>query len=352
MNYENLKNVLFKFDPEIAHEIASFAMNLGSNLPIISNQIKKSFSYKDEILSQNLCDIKFPNPIGIGGGFDKNAILAKSLRDLGFGFVEVGTITPAPQSGNPKPRLFRLVSEKSLQNAMGFNNQGALKVKSRLEKIYPFELPIFANIGKNKLTANEKALQDYEFCARNLDEVCDFFVINISSPNTPNLRDLQTNKFLDELNNAIKNITNKPLILKIAPDMSEKDAIGLCSKAAELGFKAVIINNTSIDYSLSQNAVNFGGLSGELIKQKSKKLFQAVSKELFGKIILISCGGIDSVDEAYERIKMGANLVEIYTAFIYQGPSICKNINQMLSNYLRNDGFSSIQDAVGVNLRK
>lgn len=352
MNYENLKKLLFKLDPEIAHEMATFGLNLSSNLPFVSNIIQKTFCFKDEILSQNLCDINFPNPVGIGGGFDKNAVLVKSLRNLGFGFVEVGTITPAPQSGNPKPRLFRLIEEESLQNAMGFNNDGTLKAKSRLNKVYPFELPIFANIGKNKTTANENAIRDYEFCTANLDGVCDFFVINISSPNTPNLRDLQTSSFLDELSSAIKNITNKPLILKIAPDMSEKDAINLCNKAAELDFKALILNNTSIDYTLSPNSFSFGGISGQLIKAKSKKLFEAVSKELFGKIVLISCGGINTVDEVYDRIKMGANLVEIYTAFIYKGPSICKNINQMLSNYLRNDGFSSISEAVGVNLRK
>lgn len=348
MNYQNFKKILFKFEPEIAHEIASYAMRTASFIPFVSNKIESEFTFSDEKLRQNLFGLSFPNPVGLGGGFDKNAILARALKMFGFGFLEVGTITPAPQSGNPKPRLFRLLDDKSIQNAMGFNNDGALKIATRLKNLSNFSLPIFANIGKNKITSNENAIRDYEFCARNLGEFCDAFTINISSPNTPNLRDLQTSEFIKEIAN-LKQITQKPLILKISPDMNEKEAIDLCIVAAKSGFSAVIVNNTSIDYSLSPNALNFGGISGELIKEKSRKLFEAVAKELFGKITLISCGGIGDASEAYERIKMGANLVQIYTAFIYEGPSICKNINQNLLNLALNDGFADISQAVGVD---
>ena len=351
MNYDTLKKIFFRFDPETAHKIAEFGLRALYATPGGLEALAKFGVYKDEILTQNIWNLSFDNPVGIAGGFDKNATMIAPLAALGFGHIDFGTFTPRPQSGNEKPRLFRLVSEESIQNAMGFNNEGADIIEHRVRKIYPFKIPIAANIGKNKTTLNEDALSDYEALGRKFNGLCDFFIINVSSPNTPNLRALQENSFISELIGAMKKITNRPLVLKLAPDMSADQAIALCECAVQSGASGIIINNTSVDYSLSPNARDFGGLSGRLITEKSRKLFAQVARELFGRTILISCGGIDSAQEAYERIKSGASLVQIFTAFIFKGPFVAKSINEGLAELLRADGFNSIIEAVGVNLK-
>ncbi len=351
MNYDTLKKIFFRFDPETAHKIAEFGLRALYATPGGLEALAKFGVYKDEILTQNIWNLSFDNPVGIAGGFDKNATMIAPLAALGFGHIDFGTFTPRPQSGNEKPRLFRLVSEQSIQNAMGFNNEGADIIERRVRKIYPFKIPIAANIGKNKATSNEDAISDYEALGRKFDGLCDFFIINVSSPNTPNLRALQENSFISELIGAMKKITNRPLVLKLAPDMSADQAIALCECAVQSGASGIIINNTSVDYSLSPNARDFGGLSGRLITEKSRKLFAQVARELFGRTILISCGGIDSAQEAYERIKSGASLVQIFTAFIFKGPFVAKSINEGLAKLLRADGFNNVSEAVGVNLK-
>ena len=378
--YQNLKKMLFKFDPETAHKIAENSLIFAQNLSPLRKILAKNFTYQDEILSQNLLGLNFLNPLGMAGGFDKNATMLSGLFALGFGFVEFGTFTPKAQNGNEKPRLFRLIDENSLQNAMGFNNLGAKVIKENVTKflgkfranfnanftnlarenldtnsalnLTKFSHPIIANIGKNKITPNEDALNDYLYLTREFNELCDLFLINVSSPNTPNLRALQDEKFIATLLKEMKNLTKSPILFKIAPDMSEKTAISLCNCAVENGASGVVINNTSVDYALTKNARSMGGISGELIKEKSRVLFKAVARELFGRTILISCGGISDANEAYERVKFGANLVEIFTSFIYKGPSLARNLNENLANLLRTDGFKNINEAVGVNLKK
>ena len=351
MNYDTLKKIFFRFDPETAHKIAEFGLRALYATPGGLEALAKFGVYKDEILTQNIWNLSFDNPVGIAGGFDKNATMIAPLAALGYGHIDFGTFTPRPQSGNEKPRLFRLVAEESIQNAMGFNNEGADVIERRVRKIYPFVIPIAANIGKNKVTSNEDALSDYEALGRKFNGLCDFFIINVSSPNTPNLRALQENSFISELIGAMKKITNRPLVLKLAPDMSADQAIALCECAVQSGASGIIINNTSVDYSLSPNARDFGGLSGRLITEKSRKLFAQVARELFGRTVLISCGGIDSAQEAYERIKSGASLVQIFTAFIFKGPFVAKSINEGLAKLLRADGFNNISEAVGANLK-
>lgn len=378
--YQNLKKMLFKFDPETAHKIAENSLIFAQNLSPLRKILAKNFNYQDEILSQNLLGLNFLNPLGMAGGFDKNATMLSGLFALGFGFVEFGTFTPKAQNGNEKPRLFRLIDENSLQNAMGFNNLGAKVIKENVTKflgkfranfnanftnlarenldtnsalnLTKFSHPIIANIGKNKITPNEDALNDYLYLTREFNELCDLFLINVSSPNTPNLRALQDEKFIATLLKEMKNLTKSPILFKIAPDMSEKTAISLCNCAVENGASGVVINNTSVDYALTKNARSMGGISGELIKEKSRVLFKAVARELFGRTILISCGGISDANEAYERVKFGANLVEIFTSFIYKGPSLARNLNENLANLLRTDGFKNINEAVGLNLKK
>lgn len=378
--YQNLKKMLFKFDPETAHKIAENSLIFAQNLSPLRKILAKNFTYQDEILSQNLLGLNFLNPLGMAGGFDKNATMLSGLFALGFGFVEFGTFTPKAQNGNEKPRLFRLIDENSLQNAMGFNNLGAKFIKENVTKflgkfranfnanftnlarenldtnsalnLTKFSHPIIANIGKNKITPNKDALSDYLYLTREFNELCDLFLINVSSPNTPNLRALQDEKFIATLLKEMKNLTKSPILFKIAPDMSEKTAISLCNCAVENGASGVVINNTSVDYALTKNARSIGGISGELIKEKSRVLFKAVARELFGRTILISCGGISDANEAYERIKFGANLVEIFTSFIYKGPGLARNLNENLAILLRTDGFKNIREAVGVNLKK
>lgn len=353
MKYETLKKIFFQFDPENAHSLAMKGLRFANNNPWILNVVGRNYLQNDEILKQNLWGINFDNPIGLAGGFDKDGVALKALQSLGFGHIEFGTVTPKPQPGNEKPRLFRLVKNESIQNAMGFNNAGMEVVKKNVSKFYPLNSVIVANIGKNKITPNDEALNDYEILVKEFDEVCDMFVVNLSSPNTPNLRDLQESEYIKRFFETLKPLTKKPILLKISPDFAYDQAIEICTTAVENRADGIIINNTSIDYSLSPNIKEHkGGISGKLITHKSRELLKAISKELFGKTTLISCGGIDSAEEAYERIKYGASLIQIYTSFIFKGPTIAKDINEGLIKLLKKDGFSNIKEAIGIEIKK
>lgn len=352
MTYENLKKILFKFDPEFVHSVAEFGLRAACAAGFGRRMLARSFrapaAPHGVDLSQSLLGARYDNPIGVGGGFDKNATMIAPLHALGFGFVEVGTFTPRAQSGNAKPRLFRLISERSIQNAMGFNNHGAEVVARNVARALPAALPVWANIGKNKITPNDAALADYETLARRFDGLCDAFVVNISSPNTPGLRALQDEGFVAEAFGALSRIATKPLALKIAPDIEPAKAVALTRAAVAHGAKILVCNNTSVDYSLTPNARDFGGLSGEVIKRKSRELFDAVAAEVFGECVLVSCGGIADAAEAYERVKMGANLVEIFTAFIFEGPSLCRRVCEGLAELVARDGLTALREAVGV----
>ncbi|MCR2038787.1 quinone-dependent dihydroorotate dehydrogenase [Campylobacter helveticus] len=350
--YDFFKPLLFKMDPENAHSLVEYSLRaLNAILPGALSFLAYKYIVDNEILKQNLLGLEFANPVGLAGGFDKNATMIRPLSALGFGFLEFGTFTPLAQEGNEKPRLFRLVKEESIQNAMGFNNQGADVISKRMTQNYPFVLPLGANIGKNKLTSNENALNDYFTLLRSFKDLCDYFIINISSPNTKNLRDLQNEEFLGALLKEAKEITTKPILIKIAPDMEFKDALSFCEGAIEKGASGFIIANTSTDYTLLNNNRTFGGISGKLITQKSGEFFHALSKELFGRTLLIASGGIDSAEVAYDRIKKGASLVQIFTAMIFKGPSLVRDINEGLIELLRKDGFLHISEAIGVELK-
>ncbi|OHE17764.1 MAG: dihydroorotate dehydrogenase (quinone), partial [Sulfurimonas sp. RIFOXYD12_FULL_36_11] len=289
----------------------------------------------------------FLNPIGLGAGFDKNATMIRGMQILGFGFTEIGTVTPKPQAGNPKPRMFRHVEEESIQNAMGFNNDGLLSVQKRLKERFPFTTPIGINIGKNKTTSDAEAINDYITLIKALHELGDYLVINISSPNTPGLRDLQNEEFITRLFSEAKAITNKPILLKIAPDMSKEDAVALTTLAVAKGADGIIATNTTVDYSLVKNPQSIGGLSGAVLREKSFEIFEAIAKELYGKTTLISVGGISSAKEAYRRIKAGASLVEIYSGLIFHGFDMIKDINTELTELIKADGYANITEAIG-----
>jgi len=347
--YDYIKPVLFKFQPETAHHIAESVLRVPNVCPTPFNFFKKSHFINDDILKQELFNSTFPNPVGLGAGFDKNATMIRGMQILGFGYTEIGTITPKPQAGNPKPRMFRHIEEETIQNAMGFNNDGMEIAKKRLEDIYPFQTPIGVNIGKNKITPEDKAIDDYTMLIKTFKDLGDYLVINISSPNTPGLRDLQNEEFITKLFKEAKALTDKPILLKIAPDMTPEDAVALTTLAVEKGADGIIATNTTIDYSLVKNPKDIGGLSGAVLKEKSFKIFEAIAKELYGKTVLISVGGIDSAQEAYRRIKAGASLVQILSGLIFHGPDMIMNINKELIELLKADGYTNITQAIGTD---
>ncbi len=350
-NYKTLKKILFLFQPETAHNIVEFGLRVLPKIGIINNQmVEKNFIINPK-LSQDILGIKFPNPVGLAAGFDKNATMIESMPALGFGFTEIGTITPRAQEGNPKPRMFRYPEQNCIQNAMGFNNNGSAKVLTTLKKVYPYKIPVGANIGKNKATPEEYALLDYKTLIRKFEGTSDYLVINISSPNTPNLRDLQNEKFIKELFTVAKELSQKPIFLKIAPDMEVDVAIELCNTAVDAGAKGIIATNTTIDYSLVPNCENFGGLSGACLTDKSYNLFKEIARELYGKTTLISVGGISTGEEAYRRLKAGASLVQSYSGMIFEGPSMVRKINEEILELMQRDGFNHISEVIGSDLK-
>lgn len=349
LNYNSIKPLLFRLQPESAHHLAESVLRLPNICQIPFNSFLESHFISDPILNQELFGRTFLNPIGLGAGFDKNATMIRGIQTLGFGYTEIGTVTPKAQPGNPKPRMFRHIEEQTLQNAMGFNNEGAYKVIKRLKKRFPFSTPIGINIGKNKITPEKEAISDYTHLIKAFDGLGDYFVINISSPNTPGLRNLQNEAFITELFTQAKALTKMPILLKIAPDMRIEDAVTLTKMAVEKGADGVIATNTTIDYSLVKNPKDIGGLSGAVLKEKSFKIFEAIAKELYGKTILISVGGIDSAEEAYRRIKAGASLVQIYSGIVFHGPDMIMNINRGLIELLNADGYTNITQAIGAD---
>jgi dihydroorotate dehydrogenase len=352
INYNSIKPLLFKLEPENAHHVAATLLRLPNICQIPFNPFLESHFINDEILNQELFGRVFLNPVGLGAGFDKNATMIRGIQILGFGFTEIGTVTPKPQAGNPKPRMFRHIDEETLQNAMGFNNDGAYKVVKRLKERFPFTTPIGINIGKNKLTSESEAINDYTHLIKAFDGLGDYFVINISSPNTPGLRDLQNEAFIGELFKEAKALTKMPILLKIAPDMLIEDAITLTKMAVEKGADGIIATNTTIDYSLVREPKDIGGLSGAVLKEKSFKIFEAIAKELYGKTTLISVGGIDSAKEAYRRIKAGASLVQIYSGMVFHGPDMIRDVNLGLIELLKADGYTNITEAIGADRKE
>ncbi len=348
MDYDDIKKVIYRLDPETAHNLVEFTLhNLSRFTPFLLDTLASFYTVSDPRLEVRTLGCTFPNPVGMAAGFDKNATMIEALRALGFGFVEFGTLTPRPQSGNPKPRLFRYPEYESLQNAMGFNNDGMTAICRRVAKLYPYRIPLGANIGKNKTTPEDKAIDDYRTLIEKCAPISDYLVINISSPNTPGLRDLQNETFIKELFTTATALTNKPILLKIAPDLSAQEALKICESALAHKAAGIIATNTTIDYTLLPGARNFGGISGRVLKEKSFALFDTLAKAFYGHTVLISVGGIDSAEEAYRRILAGASLVQIYSALIFKGPALAGEINRGLLRLLERDGFGSIEEATG-----
>jgi dihydroorotate dehydrogenase len=347
--YPAFRSLLFGLDAETSHGIGIAALRATQALPGLTAFIAGRHLVDSPALRQTLFGRGIANPVGLAAGFDKNAEAVRALPALGFGFGEVGTVTPLPQPGNPRPRLFRYPTDRSLQNALGFNNAGLAAMRRRLQRASPAPLALGVNLGKNKVTPPDKALDDYETLIRGLHDLADYLVVNLSSPNTPGLRDLQNEEFLRALFRSAQAITAKPVLVKIAPDLEPGQAVALSEVAVDAGAAGVIATNTTIDYALLPGAKNFGGLSGRVLKEKSFRIFDAVAKALFGRTILISVGGIDSGAEAYRRLRAGASLVQIYTALVYEGPGLPRRINEELLALMARDGATGIGEIVGAD---
>ncbi len=327
-----LRPILFCFDPEKIHyftfALIRFCHKLG-----MGGMFRGIYKVNDPRLERKLFGLTFPNPVGLAAGFDKDARLYRELSNFGFGFIEIGTVTPKPQSGNPKKRLFRLKSDSAIINRMGFNNGGVEEAVTRLKRNK--NVLVGGNIGKNKVTPNEEAVNDYVICFEALFDYVDYFVVNVSSPNTPNLRELQDKKPLTDLLNTLQDKNNqkssrKPILLKIAPDLTDDQLLDIIDIVKDTQIDGVIATNTTISREglTSENKKEMGGLSGKPLTSRSTEVIRFLSQKSNQAFPIIGVGGIHSVDDALEKIEAGASLVQLYTGFIYEGPALVKAINK------------------------
>ncbi len=331
-----IRPFFFLFDPEKVHHWVFFWIRLFHKIPFVSSILKRIFSVNRPDLKKTVFGIEFPNPVGLAAGFDKNAIAIDALANFGFGFIEIGTLTPKAQDGNPKKRIFRLIDDEAIVNRMGFNNEGLEVAVQRLKK-KKSSVIIGGNIGKNKLTANEDATDDYLLGFEALFEVVDYFAVNVSSPNTPYLRALQEKEPLTKLLNALQEKNSqkkqrKPILLKIAPDLTDDQLRDIIDIVQETKIDGVIATNTTIERdSLSVSTetiskIGDGGLSGKPLTNRSTEVIRFLAKKSNNSFPIVGVGGIHTAEDAKEKLDAGASLVQVYTGFIYEGPSIVKNI--------------------------
>ncbi|HZY38790.1 MAG TPA: quinone-dependent dihydroorotate dehydrogenase [Mucilaginibacter sp.] len=343
--YFLIKPILFKFDPEKIHHTVTAALKRANRMPGGPAISRAIWDFEDKKLEKEVFGLKFRNPVGLAAGFDKNAELISEMGNLGFGFVEVGTVTPLPQPGNPKPRMFRLPDDGGLINRMGFNNLG---VDVAAERIAAYRrkpnrhrqcLIIGGNIGKNKVTPNEDAVSDYIKCFDRLFDLVDYFVVNVSSPNTPGLRALQEKGPLTEILNTLqqrnsKNGVSRPILLKIAPDLTNEQLDEIVDIVQQTGIAGIIATNTTISREglLSNEKLKneAGGLSGKPLTQRATEVIAYLHKKSNGAFPIIGVGGIHSPEDAIEKLNAGASLVQLYTGFIYEGPGLIKRINKKI----------------------
>lgn len=330
-----IRPILFCFDPEAVHHFTFSLVRFVNKIPGISSLIKSLYTVKDKRLEREVFGLKFKNPVGLAAGFDKDAKLYKELSNFGFGFIEIGTLTPKAQEGNPKKRLFRLREDSAIVNRMGFNNGGVDEAVKRLN--VNNGVLIGGNIGKNKITPNEEAVKDYEICFDALYDYVDYFVVNVSSPNTPNLRALQDKEPLTQLLQTLqdKNKTKqkeKPILLKIAPDLTDDQLLDIIDIVKETKIAGVIATNTTIsrDGLQSVNRIEMGGLSGKPLTKRSTEVIRFLSEKSNKAFPIIGVGGIHTAEDAIEKLEAGASLVQLYTGFIYEGPALVKAINKKI----------------------
>ena len=353
-----IRPLLYAIDAERAHHLAFGLLRLAMWIPGVPVLLSRLLAARSTpTLRTEALGRTFPHPVGLAAGFDKDAVGYHALGTLGFAFVEVGTLTGQGQTGNPKPRLFRLPRDRALLNRMGFNNGGSAGAVARLAG--PREVIVGVNIGKTKVVSEADAAEDYALSTERLAKLADYFVVNVSSPNTPGLRDLQAVDKLRPLLRAVQGAMPErdapPLLVKIAPDLADEDIDAVADLALELGLDGIIATNTTISREGLATApaevtrLGNGGLSGAPLRRRSLDVLRRLRRRLGPEMLLVSVGGIDSAEVAWERIRAGATLVQIYTAFVYEGPGLPGRVAKGLSRLARRDGFRRVQDAVGID---
>ena len=332
-----IRPILFLFDAETVHHFSFASIRLVHNVPFVGALVRRLYCVNNPKLERYLFGIRFPNPIGLAAGFDKDAKLYRELSNFGFGFIEIGTLTPKPQYGNPKKRLFRLLPDQGIINRMGFNNQGVDAAILRLKKNK--NVIIGGNIGKNKMTTNDQAVEDYLICFNALFPHVDYFVVNVSSPNTPNLRDLQEKKPLTALLQTLqtenqKRRNQKPILLKIAPDLTDTQLLDIIDIVSEAKIDGVIATNTTIARNGLQSdsaiCAETGGLSGKPLSSRSTDVIRFLHTKSKGSFPIIGVGGIHTPQDAIDKLEAGASLLQLYTGFVYEGPGMVKRILKSL----------------------
>lgn len=338
-----LKPLFFLLSPERAHHLTLILLKAVLSIPLAGSLFRRYYRVTDARLQRQVFGLSFPNPVGLAAGFDKDGRHFRAMSSLGFGFIEVGTVTPRPQTGNPQPRLFRLPADEALINRMGFNNEGVEALVERLKRLRADGVIIGGNIGKNKTTPNEQAVDDYAYCFEALFPYVDYFVVNVSSPNTPNLRALQDKEPLTRLLAHLQTLNRrkaapKPLLLKIAPDLSNAQLDDIIDIVEATGLDGVIATNTTVSREglLAPagriEAIGAGGLSGQPLKQRSTEIIRYLKERSGGNLTIIGVGGIAGPEDALEKLAAGASLLQVYTGLVYEGPGLVKQINRALVN--------------------
>lgn len=337
-----IRPLLFGFDPEKVHHFTFSAVRIANKIPGVASLLQSLYQVNDPRLERKVFGLTFKNPVGLAAGFDKDAKLFQELSNFGFGFIEIGTLTPIGQEGNPKKRLFRLLEDSAIINRMGFNNGGVLEAVERLKKNNG--VLIGGNIGKNKVTPNEEAVNDYEICFDALFDHVDYFVVNVSSPNTPGLRELQEKEPLIKLLQTLQDLNRqkgsnfsgvkgpKPILLKIAPDLTDEQLLDIIEIVNTTKIAGVIATNTTIsrDGLQSPNKTEMGGLSGKPLTKRATEVIRFLSEKSNQSFPIIGVGGIHTAEDAIEKLEAGASLVQLYTGFIYEGPALIKAINKKI----------------------
>ncbi|WP_331235150.1 quinone-dependent dihydroorotate dehydrogenase [Natronorarus salvus] len=348
--YTAIRPLLFSLPAESAHTLAHRGLRLAQRTRTV-DLLAERYTVRNPRLAVTRFGKRFPNPLGVAAGFDKNAEVVTALASLGFGHVEVGGVTAEAQEGNPRPRMFRLREDEAIINRMGFNNDGADRIGARLDRVDLPDVPLGVNIGKSKSTPLERAEEDYLYTYARLGEHADFVVVNVSSPNTPGLRTLQSHEGLERILGALSGAGASPLLLKLSPDLGESAIETALSVISDLDLDGVIATNTTTERPealRSVNRVEDGGLSGKPLEPRATECVRFVAERT--DVPVIGVGGVFTAEDAYRKIRAGASLVQFYTGLVYRGPSIAREINEGLLELLDRDGFDSIEDAVGADL--
>ena len=350
MIYDAVRRALFLAPPERVHHLVFTALRGATATGAARRGLRRSLAPRDPVLASTVFGVRFPGPMGLAAGFDKDGLGLDTWGALGFGYAEIGTVTALPQPGNPAPRLFRLAEDRGLLNRMGFNNDGAGALALRLARHTP-DVPIGVNIGKSKITPPERAAEDYASSARLLGPLAAYLVVNVSSPNTPGLRDLQAVESLRPILSAVVAQTSTPVLVKIAPDLSDADVDAVADLAVELRLAGIVATNTTVsrDGLRTPHVADLGpgGISGPPVAQRARQVLRRLYTRVGDRLVLIGVGGIETADDAWDRITSGASLLQGYTGFVYGGGLWAKHIHDGIAERLHAGGFASLSEAVG-----